>query len=82
MSNVGVLSGDEQDSCPEGSEASEAESETFEGFDGVIAALSKSVGQANVECVQDVGTPVGKHFAAGSELRKVQPVAGLQPEVH
>ena len=61
--------GGEQNPCPEGSEASEAEGETFEGFNGVIAALSKSVGQANVECVQDVRPPVGEHFAAGLELR-------------
>ena len=82
LSNVGVCPGGEQNPCPESGKASEAESEAFEGFDGVIATLSKSVGQANVECVQDARPPVGEHFAAGLELRKVQPIAGLQPEVH
>ena len=62
MSNVGVHPGGEQNPCPESGKASEAESEAFEGFDGVIATLSKSVGQANVECVQDVRPPVGEHF--------------------
>ena len=77
LSNVGVLPGGEQNPCPKGREASEAEGETFEGLDGVIAALSKTVGQANVECVQDVRPPVDEHFAAGFELQKIQTVAGL-----
>ena len=77
LSNVGVRPCGEQNPCPEGGEVSEAEGEAFEGFDGVIAALSKSVGQANVECVQDVRPPVDEHFAAGFELQKIQTVAGL-----
>lgn len=32
LSNVGVCPGGEQNPCPEGTEASEAEGETFEGF--------------------------------------------------
>ena len=81
LSNVGVRADGEQNSCPEGTEVSEAEGEAFEGFDGVVAALSKSIGQVNVECVQDVWPPVGKHSAAGPELWKIQLVAGFQPEV-
>ena len=72
-----MLPGGEQNPCPESGKASEAEGEAFEGLDGVIAALSKTVGQANVECVQDVRPPVDEHFAAGLELREIQPVAGL-----
>ena len=53
----------------------------FEGFNGVVAALSKTVGQANVECVQNVGTPINEHLAAGFKLWKIQVVAGFQPEV-
>ena len=81
MSNVGVRPCSEENPSPEGTKDSEAEGEAFEGFDGVIAALSKSVGQAHVECVQNVGSPVGEHFAAGFELLEIQPVAGFQPEV-
>ena len=51
LSNVGVRTRDKQNPSPEGAEASEAEGEAFEGFDGVAAALSKSVGQVNVECI-------------------------------
>ena len=60
LSNVRVCPGSEQNSCPKGSEVSEAEGETFEGFDSIVAALSKTVGQANVKCVQDVRLPVGE----------------------
>ena len=81
LSNVGVRADGEQNSCPEGTEVSEAEGEAFEGFNGVVAALSKSVGQVNVECVQDVWPPVSKHSAAGPELWEIQLVAGFQPEV-
>ena len=52
LSNVGVHPGGEQNSCPESGKASEAEGEAFKGLDGVVTALSKTVGQANVECVQ------------------------------
>ena len=41
----------EKNPSPEGAEASEAEGEAFEGLDGIVAALSKSVGQVNVECI-------------------------------
>ena len=51
LSNVGVRTRGKQNPNPEGVEASEAEGEAFEGFDGVVAALSKSVRQANVECI-------------------------------
>ena len=51
LSNVGVCPGGEQNPCPEGTEASEAEGEAFEDFDGIVVAHSKSVGQVNVECV-------------------------------
>ena len=51
LSNVGVRADGEQNSCPEGTEVSEAEGEAFEGFNGVVAALSKSVGQVNVEYI-------------------------------
>ena len=81
MSNVEVRPCSKENPRPEGAKDSEAEGEAFEGFDGVIAAFSKTVGQANVECVQNVGTPVGEHFAAGFELLEIQPVAGFQPEV-
>ena len=64
MSNVGVCSDGEENPCPESGKASEAEGETFEGFNGIVAALSKPVGQVNVECVQDVRPPVGEHTAA------------------
>ena len=80
MSNVGACPHSEQNSCPESSKVSEAEGETFEGFDNVVAALGKAVGQANVECVQDVGAPVGEHFAAELELREIQEVVGFQSE--
>ena len=43
LSNVGVRPCGEQNPCPEGGEVSEAEGEAFEGFDGVAAALGKSV---------------------------------------
>ena len=71
----------EQNSCPEGTEVSEAEGEAFEGFNGVVAALSKSVGQVNVECVQDVTLPVYQHFAAGlkSHFRRC---SGFPPDPH
>ena len=51
MSNVGVSPRSEQNPCPESGKASEAEGEAFERFDGVVAALRKTVGQANVECI-------------------------------
>ena len=70
LSNVGVCPRSEQNPCPKGREASEAEGEAFEGFNGVIAALSKTVGQANVECVQDVRPPVDEHFAEGLNSRR------------
>ena len=76
MSNVGVHPGGEENPCPESGKASEAESEAFEGFDGVIAALSKSVGQANVECVQDVRPPVGEHFGLYNKSRGAAPKKG------
>lgn len=79
MSNVGRIPNGEQNFCPEGAEVSEGEA--FEGFDGIVAAPSKSVGQVNVERVQDVWTPVGEHFAAGFELGKIQLVSGFQPKV-
>ena len=47
LSNVGVRHCCEENPCPEGIEVSEAEGEAFESLDGVVAALSKSVGQAN-----------------------------------
>ena len=43
MSNVGVSPRSEQNPCPESGKASEAEGEAFEGLDGVIATLSKSL---------------------------------------
>ena len=73
MSNVGVSPRSEQNPCPEGGEVSEAEGEAFEGLDGVIATLSKSVGQANVECVQDVRPPVGEHFGLYNKSRGAVP---------
>ena len=71
LSNVGVRHCCEENPCPEGTEVSEAEGEAFESLDGVVAALSKSVGQANVECVQDVGLPMCEHFAAGFKLWEI-----------
>lgn len=71
----------EENPCPESVKVSEAEGEAFEGFNGVVAALSKSVGQVNVECVQDVWTPVDEHFPEGPGLWEIQLVAGVLPEV-
>ena len=51
LSNVGVRTRGKQNPGPEGAAVSEAEDDAFEGFDGIVAALSKSVRQANVECI-------------------------------
>ena len=51
LSNVGVRTRGKQNPGPEGAEASETEGETFEDFDGIVAAPSKSVGQVNVEYI-------------------------------
>lgn len=47
---MGVRPSGKQNPCPESGEDSEAEGEAFERFDGVVAAIGKSVGQANIEC--------------------------------
>lgn len=59
MSKAGGESLRQTEPYSEGAETSEAEGETFEGFDGVTADLCKTVGQMNVECVQNVRPPVG-----------------------
>ncbi len=79
MSNVGVRVQREQDSSSEGMEVVEAEGHPLEGFNGVVAALGKAVGQVNVECVEYVGFPVEEHVSAFVELRQFQAIAGIQP---
>ena len=79
LSNVGVRVEREQDSGSERDEVSEAEGDSLEGFNGVIAALGKTVGQVNVKCIQDVRFPVDEHSAAGIEFGETQSVAGVDP---
>ena len=81
MSNVGARISCEQNSGSKGSEVSKAESNALQGFDSIVAALRKTVGQVNVESVQDVGSPVAEHLATGIKLRQIQTVAGIQPEI-
>lgn len=69
MSNVGVRISCEQNPGSKGSEVSEAESNALQSFDSIVAALRKTVGQVNVESVQDVRSPVAEHLATVIKLR-------------
>ena len=81
LSNVGVRGEVEEDSGSEGIEVSEAKGQSLQDLDGVVAALSKPVGQMKVESVQDIRFPVYEHFAAGFELGEIEPVAGVEPAI-
>ena len=69
----------EEDSGPESVEVTEAEGDSLQGFDRVVAAFRKPVGQMKVEGIQDIRFPVYQHLATGFELGDFEPVAGIQP---
>lgn len=78
LSNVGVRGEREKDSGTEGEETAEAEGDSFEGLDGVVAAFRESVGQRYIESVEYVRAPVSEHPAAGIELMELESVAGVE----
>ena len=78
---LGVRAQREQNPRPEGTEVSEPEGDSFECLDCVVATLGKPIGQAKIESVEYVGSPVDQRLAAGFEFGEVEPVAGVEPEV-
>ena len=80
LSNVGVSRiRSLQSASTEVGEMTKAKGNAPQGFDGIVAAFSKSIGIRAVKSVEDIGLPVFEHPSASREFVKRKTVAGIKP---
>ena len=67
MSNVVVMVSGEQNTSAEVAEIAKTKGNTFQRFNSIVAALSKTVGIREIKSVEDIRFPITKH--SGTRLK-------------